>query len=148
MTRLTRRYIIRALHNLKNPDLSDMENSTLYGLCYRLHGHDYHVDVTVEAPIDSRTGLVVHRDELERVVNEVLVQKYDGHFLNESFVNTSGEALSRLFYMKLKQAFSQAHTQLGGAQLVQVSIQETRKNWFAHSEELSLMSPDPNKSVY
>ncbi len=135
MIRLTRRYVIRALHNLNNPDLSDAENTRLYGLCYRLHGHDYQVFVTVEGPIDELTGLSVNRDELDQIVNEVLVQKYDGHFLNESFVNTSGEALSRLFYVKLKQAFLEAGPRLGNPSLVQVSIQETRKNWFAHSGE-------------
>ena len=124
--RLTRRYVLRALHNLNNPTLSDEENSRLYGLCYRLHGHDYVIMVTVEAPVNE-SGLCANRDELDAVVERELLAPYDGQLLNEFFVNTSGEALSHLFFRKL------AETSFfnNGARLVQLSIQETRKNWFA-----------------
>lgn len=38
---ISRRYTLRALHNLENPDIGNEENTRLYGPCYRLHGHDY-----------------------------------------------------------------------------------------------------------
>ena len=133
--RLTRRYVLRALHNLINPDLSDEENARLYGLCYRLHGHDYQIMVTVEAPIHDASGLSVNRDELDTIVHRELIAPYDGQFLNEFFINTSGEALSRLFFVKLEKAVAPLFK--NGGRLVQVSIQETRKNWFAHSSALA-----------
>jgi 6-pyruvoyltetrahydropterin/6-carboxytetrahydropterin synthase len=134
--RLTRKYALRALHNLNNPHLSDEENSRLYGLCYRLHGHDYQIMVTVEAPIHPVSGLSISRDDLDALVHRELIAPYDGHFLNESFINTSGEALSRLFFAKLSAAAGDLLTKTGG-RLVQVSIQETRKNWFAHTAALA-----------
>jgi 6-pyruvoyltetrahydropterin/6-carboxytetrahydropterin synthase len=126
-TRVTVDYTLSAMHNLLNPDLSDLRNEELYGACFRKHGHDYHIRITLHGQIDPLTGLSIDRDHLDQVVEQVILRKYDGHFLNEHFANTSGEGLVEEFHALLKPHFAQG-------QLVSVSMQETRKNWFSYSE--------------
>jgi 6-pyruvoyltetrahydropterin/6-carboxytetrahydropterin synthase len=122
----TRVYSLRALHNLQNPDISDEENLRLYGMCYRLHGHDYRVQVTIESELDPKTGLCRFRDQLDAVVRKNLIERFDGHCLNDTFTNTSGEALVHLFYDLLRPHIPQDIR-------LRLSIQETRKNYFERS---------------
>lgn len=126
---LTRRYLVRAMHNLNNPSLSDIENEKLYGMCYRTHGHDYYVMVTIEAPIDPVSGVAVFRDEIDSIVQEKIVGKLDGQMLNDLYPNTSGEALSYILFELLKNEFNKV-------KLKSVTIQETRKNWFGYSPKI------------
>jgi 6-pyruvoyltetrahydropterin/6-carboxytetrahydropterin synthase len=121
---LTRRYLLRAMHNLNNPELNDADNERLYGMCYRTHGHDYQIMVTVEAPIDPSTGIVFSRDVIDSRVNEKIIKKLEGQMLNDLYPNTSGEALSFILFELLKNEFAPA-------KLKAVTIQETRKNWFS-----------------
>lgn len=126
---LTRRYVVRAIHNLNNPSLSDEQNERLYGMCFRTHGHDYHIMVTVESPIDPASGLLVSRDEIDSIVQEKIVRKFDGQMLNDLYPNTSGEALSYILFELLKNEFKKV-------KLKAVTIQETRKNWFGYSPKI------------
>ena len=50
---VTRSYHFSAAHQLSNPALSDEENAELYGQCFRPHGHNYYLEVTV-AGVDRR----------------------------------------------------------------------------------------------
>src|SRR6476661_5524480 len=105
---LTRRYLLRAMHNLNNPELNDADNERLYGMCYRTHGHDYQIMVTVEAPIDPSTGIVFSRDVIDSRVNEKIIRKLEGQMLNDLYPNTSGEALSYILFDLLKNEFAPA----------------------------------------
>lgn len=120
---ITKKYILRSLHNLEHPSLNDNENSDLYGKCFRLHGHDYKIYLTLASDIDSKTGLALKRDETDRVVAKEILEKYEGHNLNEHFANTSGESLVCLFHDILKPHLPN---------LVKVGLQETRKNYFEY----------------
>ena len=120
---LTRAVRIRAIHNLAHPDLSSSDNEKLYGKCYRQHGHDYWVQVTVAAALDERSGLVFDRDRLDHILQASVVEPLDGSDLNEIFPNTSCEALARALFLRLKPIFPDGV-------LKRVSIQETKKNYF------------------
>ncbi len=48
----------------------------------RVHGHSFHVRISVEGEPDPQTGLIVHFDDLEAAVGAVKEQ-LDHHFLNE-----------------------------------------------------------------
>ena len=128
--RLTQEVILSALHNLENPQLSDAENEKLYGQCYRKHGHDYHIQVELEGEIDPRTGIAFDRANLQSILDSVLTEKFSGTFLNRHFDCTSGEALSVYFFDLLKKPIENG---LKGVRLVNLHIQETRKNWFSYS---------------
>jgi len=123
ITRYSKTYTIRALHSLENPDASNEENERLYGMCYRLHGHHYRVIVSLQADFDQDRGLAQFRLELDQVVKRVLLDRFDMKNLNESFKNTSGEALVHLFFELLR-------PEIPAAILLKISIQETRKNFF------------------
>lgn len=127
--RFTRQYLIRALHNLENPSVDSAENERLYGMCYRLHGHDYKVQVTIESEIDAKTGLCEFRDQLDALVERELIRPFDGKCLNDTFKNTSGEALTHLFFDRL-----QPHLPPGVR--LKLAIQETRKNYFERPSDL------------
>lgn len=112
------------MHSLGNADLTPEKNREIFGPCYRLHGHDYKIDVSVEGSIDPKSGLIVDRDELDRIVNETLVVPFDKTNLNNAFTNTSGEALSHEFFEILKEAFPES------MKLLRVTLVETHRNTF------------------
>ncbi len=74
-----------AAHRLARPELSQAENEAIYGKCARPHGHghNYLLDVTVRGPIDPRTGMVCDLAELQRLVEELVVEPFDHTFLNK-----------------------------------------------------------------
>jgi len=59
MLELTRVYHFSAGHRLADPALSDEANEALYGACYRPHGHNYYLEVTVAGRPDPVTGMSV-----------------------------------------------------------------------------------------
>lgn len=120
---LTREVVIRSLHKLGSPQLSEEENTALYGKCARLHGHDYRVRVTLRAPVDEKTGLAFDRERLDRILMAAIVEPLDGADLNDLFPNTAGEALARALYLRLAPLFPKDT-------LVRVGVQETPKNYF------------------
>lgn len=74
-----------AAHRLAKPELSLEENTEIYGKCARVngHGHNYHLEVSVVGQIDSRTGMLVDLGELQRVIDELVVEPMDHTFLNK-----------------------------------------------------------------
>ncbi len=74
-----------AAHRLAKPELSLEENTEIYGKCARVngHGHNYHLEVSVVGQIDPRTGMLVDLGELQRVIDELVVEPLDHTFLNK-----------------------------------------------------------------
>ncbi len=131
MLYLTKRFYLHALHNLNNPDWTDQENLRIFGKCYRLHGHDFKIEVTFNGDIDPTTGFLVHPDDFEARVNERIIKPYHGRNLNELLTNPSGEGLAMAFYDLLKKEF--------GAKLHCVSVNETLKNYFRYPPTPALL---------
>jgi 6-pyruvoyltetrahydropterin/6-carboxytetrahydropterin synthase len=76
---VTRRLMFNAAHRVHNPTLSDEENARLFGKCNNpnWHGHNYTLDVSVQGPIDARTGYVIDLGVLKQLVEERVVNKID-----------------------------------------------------------------------
>lgn len=74
-----------AAHRLAHPNLSNEENTEIYGKCARPHGHghNYHLEVTVKGEIDPRTGMIVDLGGLNQVVEDYVVEPFDHTFLNK-----------------------------------------------------------------
>ena len=74
-----------AAHRLAKLELSLEENTEIYGKCARVngHGHNYHLEISVVGEIDSRTGMIVDLGELQKVVDELVVEPMDHTFLNK-----------------------------------------------------------------
>jgi|SRR5579862_3576008 len=84
VVRVTRRMHFSAAHRVHNPALSDAENTALFGKCNNpnWHGHNYVLDVSVDGPVDSRTGYVVDLGKLKDIVQREVIGKVDHKNLN------------------------------------------------------------------
>jgi 6-pyruvoyltetrahydropterin/6-carboxytetrahydropterin synthase len=74
-----------AAHRLALPELTLEQNSEIYGKCARVngHGHNYHLEVSVTGEIEPRTGMIVDLGDLQKVINELVVEPFDHTFLNK-----------------------------------------------------------------
>jgi len=80
--RSTRRFSFAAGHRYWVGDWSAAENERKFGRLTVPHGHNYTLDVTVQGPIDERTGMVIDLSELKRIVTETVVDRFDHADLN------------------------------------------------------------------
>jgi 6-pyruvoyltetrahydropterin/6-carboxytetrahydropterin synthase len=128
----TRAYTISASHRLHAEALSDTENRAAFGKCNNPygHGHNYRIEVTVTGQIDPATGMVVNMADLDRVVNAIVVQRFDHTNLNldplfSNRVSTT-ENLTVAIFDLLQPA-------LKPAVLEKIRIEETENNFFEYS---------------
>lgn len=74
---LTRRLEFSAAHRLFNPAFSEERNRATFGPCFRHHGHNYVLDVTVRGPVDPATGMVVDLNWLATRLHELVFVEVD-----------------------------------------------------------------------
>ena len=76
---VTRRVRFNAAHRVHNPELSDEENSRLFGKCNNpnWHGHNYTLDVSVDGDVDPKTGYVCDLSQLKAIVEREIVNIVD-----------------------------------------------------------------------
>jgi 6-pyruvoyltetrahydropterin/6-carboxytetrahydropterin synthase len=81
---VTRRVEFSASHVCRSPQLSDAQNTALYGPEARPngHGHNYILEVTVEGETDPVTGMVIDLKRLKGILEEQIVEPMDHRFLN------------------------------------------------------------------
>ncbi|MEM7555523.1 MAG: 6-carboxytetrahydropterin synthase [Cyanobacteria bacterium P01_A01_bin.84] len=74
-----------AAHRLASPHLSDEKNFEIYGKCARTHGHghNYHLEVTVKGEIDQRTGMIADLGDLNKIIEDYVLEPFDHSFLNK-----------------------------------------------------------------
>lgn len=70
MMYLSRRIRFSAAHRCRIEDWTDFQNARAFGKCSTGtgHGHDYLCEVTIEGPIDARTGIVVNLVDVKQVL--------------------------------------------------------------------------------
>ena len=129
-----RRYLLSASHRLHAASLSAEENRAAYGKCNNPygHGHNYVIDVLAGGQVDPATGMVINLADLDRVVKENVVGRFDHMNLNDdplfaTEVPTT-ENLCRAVYRLLD-------GKLAPAALVRVRVEETENNFFETSGE-------------
>lgn len=130
---LTRLYHFSAAHRLANPALSDEENARIYGQCFRQHGHNYGLEVTVAGALHPATGMSVDLGVVDTAVKTAVLDRVDHYDLSATVpeltgVITTGENLSRVFYQWLEDA-------LPPGVLRRVTLVETANNVFEYSGE-------------
>lgn len=52
------------------------------GKCIRQHGGRYYLEVTVERPVDEESGMVIDFNEIEKIVDENVIEKFDHRVIN------------------------------------------------------------------
>ncbi len=119
---LTHVYPVSALHRHHNPDLSAEENERLFYKCSRIHGHQYHFEVTVRGKLDPVTGLIADRNQMDELIQREIVKRFHGSFLNDYFGNTSGEIIAAKTADILQSILP--------GQFFRLKLRETRKNSF------------------
>ena len=128
---ITRRYRFCAAHRLHTDHLSVEENRVVFGKCNNPngHGHNYVVLVTIGCPGTMQSRQVVGIEELDRIVTERIVNRFDHHDLNQdpefATQTTTGENLVLLIWDLLV-------TQIPDGQLKKVAVIETRDNYFEY----------------
>jgi len=124
-----RRYTLSASHRLHTDALTGEENAAAYGKCNNPHGHghNYGVEVLVGGPVDRETGMVMNLVDLDKVVREQVLDRFDHRNLNhdpafERQVPTT-ENFCRVVFSVLESA-------LGEGRLEHVRVEETENNFF------------------
>ena len=130
---VTRSYHFSAAHQLANSSLSDEENAKLYGQCFRQHGHNYQLEVTVAGTLDPATGMSVDITVIDEAVKKAVLDQVDHYDLSATVpalagVITTGENLARTFWEWLEAALP-AHV------LKRVTVVETANNVFEYGGE-------------
>ena len=127
--RLTRSYHFSAGHCLANPDLGQDENAHIYGQCYRQHGHNYLLEVTVSGEPDPRTGMSADLGVVDAAVERAVLKRVDHYDLSVvpelRGVITTGENLARTFWEWLIPALPPGYLQ-------RVAVVETANNVFEY----------------
>lgn len=127
---ITRLYGFSATHRMENPVFSPSENRRIFGKDVRLHGHDYGLEVTVEGPLDPRTGRVVDPRRLDEIVRRFVLAPMDHGDMKGVLplpppALPSGENIARGVWKILEGCVA-----LAGTRLAHVGVRETRRNRF------------------
>lgn len=125
---LRQKFEFAAAHRLHVPELSDAENRDVFGKCNNPagHGHNYHVEPCVQAPIDDGAPAFTLQD-LERITRETLIDHLDHKHLNCDVpefadMNPSVENIARVCFERLAPAI-----QSSGGKLREITVWETEK---------------------
>jgi 6-pyruvoyltetrahydropterin/6-carboxytetrahydropterin synthase len=142
MVYLTRRYKFSSAHRLHSDALSEEENLKIYGKCNNPegHGHNYQLEVTVTGTVDNETGMCSDVDMMDRMVQELILEKFDHKHLNfevEEFKAKvpTGENIIRVLWKILSENFSNGLYKTEKStqpRLVRLRLQETRDNFFEY----------------
>ncbi len=127
---LSRTFHFSAGHRLASPVLGEAENQALYGPCFRAHGHNYLLEVTVGGGVDPLTGMAADLAGLESTVGRAVLDLVDHRTLDADVpalegIITTGENLARAFWRMLSRA-------LPPGSLRRVAVIETANNTFEY----------------
>ena len=64
------------------------------GKCKELHGHSYHLVVTVERPVAAETGMAIDFADLKQVVRRDVVDRLDHTYVNDLIDNPTAEVMA------------------------------------------------------
>ncbi len=134
MVSVTESFEFAASHRLYCPSMSEEENRALFGKCANPngHGHNYVVEVTVRGTPHAATGRIVDLQEMESIVKERVVDRFDHKHLNLDCpefanLNPSVENITTVIWELLDRRFEPAR-------LAKVRVWETPKT-YAEIEE-------------
>ncbi len=73
-----------AYHRLWNPEFSDQKNEETYQECFRGHGHNYVLEVTVKGKPNGDTGMVMDIKRLHKLLMREIHVLVDHKSLNDN----------------------------------------------------------------
>ena len=120
-----------ASHRLYRAELSESENTALFGKCANPngHGHNYTLEVRVTGPIEPPGEMVIDAVRLKAVVEESILRDVDHKDLNRDTPWLKGkvptsEVVAYAIFVRLSEALS---TVSASAVLDSVTLHETRR---------------------
>lgn len=72
------------------------------GPCFRMHGHNYKLQVVITGKPDPRTGMILDFEDIRRIVEKELLAKVDHQTLNDVLENPTAENLVVWAWQRLK----------------------------------------------
>ncbi|MBG84276.1 MAG: hypothetical protein CMJ40_07010 [Phycisphaerae bacterium] len=127
---LSQQYQFAASHRLHNPDFDEQKNRDVFGKCCNPngHGHNYRLEVEVKVPLkNAEPGHGFTVLDLDRIVNETIIEDYDHTYLNKdvedfSHSNPTVENITLSCHKRLSEPLKAC-----GVELNKVRLWETEK---------------------
>src|SRR3990167_4913953 len=123
---LTTKIMFSSYHRLWNPKFSDAENEEIYQECFRGHGNNYVLEVTVKGQAHPHTGMVMDIKRLNKPLMREIHTLVDHKNLNEDVeflkdIIPTAENVSQRIWSLLK-------TKLTDADLYRIKLVESERN--------------------
>ncbi|MBI3818638.1 MAG: 6-carboxytetrahydropterin synthase QueD [Planctomycetes bacterium] len=90
--KVTKEFVFDAAHYLPNYE----------GKCERLHGHTWKLHVTVNAPVETGSGLAFDFVQLKNLAMERVVNRLDHQVVNDVVSNPSAEMIALWVWHQLR----------------------------------------------
>lgn len=101
------------------------------GKCANIHGHNYRVQAVVRGAKLNKIGLLMDFGDLKKALRAIC-EEMDHQFLNDlpafAVINASAENIAHHVYQRMRKALA-AELDANGAELVEVTVQETDTAW-------------------
>ncbi|HEX8392423.1 MAG TPA: 6-carboxytetrahydropterin synthase [Longimicrobium sp.] len=125
---LTRRVRFSAAHRYHRPEWTEERNRATFGPCSNPHGHghDYLLEVVLEAPVDAQTGFSVDLGMLDRVLAEEVTAPLDHQHLNHVVPEFAPGGLIPTTENILQWIWPRVAARMEGARLVRMRLHENR----------------------
>ena len=72
------------------------------GPCFRMHGHNYQLQVSISGKVDPKNGMIIDFEDLRKIVHTHVLSVVDHQTLNDFMENPTAENLIVWFWSKLK----------------------------------------------
>lgn len=123
---LTTKIMFSAYHQLWNPSFSEIENEEIYQECFRGHGHNYELEVTVKGEPNPDTGMVMDIKRLRKLLQKEIHTLVDHKNLNEDVFFLKGviptaENISAALWKILQEKITEA-------KLYKIKLLESERN--------------------
>ncbi len=126
---VVRKAHFNAAHRLYNKDWSEERNQQVFGRCNNpnFHGHNYELHVKVIGEQDPQTGYVIDLSDLNEIIQDRVVDRFDHKNLNEDIDDfedkiPTTENLAIVIYQRLRQQLSDKYE-------LKIRLFETERNY-------------------
>tara|TARA_X000001036_G_scaffold434513_2_gene474007 strand:+ start:2057 stop:2521 length:465 start_codon:yes stop_codon:yes gene_type:complete len=124
-----------AAHRLHNPNLSDAENTKIFGKCNNAnyHGHNYDLTVKLTGEVNVQTGYVYDMKLLSDIIKENILDRFDHKNLNLDVaefegINPTAENIAITIYEILKSKIEKRYE-------IKILLYETERNFVEYPAE-------------
>jgi 6-pyruvoyltetrahydropterin/6-carboxytetrahydropterin synthase len=125
---------LAAAHRLHSSALSEEENRAFFGKCNNPNGHGHNYKIQTSIAVASAPGPAISTRDLERLIQETLIDRYDHKHLNidtpefdqaRGGVNPTVEGIARVFFERLRGVLAHGGPDGRGATLRSITVWET-----------------------